>query len=257
MIVSGAGITTFTAKIKPDFVPKLTLALQWFQTSSGEWQATDRTASADQYDAAIRLYGIESIINNFINQIEANRVANSNVITLTGFNAQEHIFGAEIDYSKPLHATVFMDRRKQNTWKGYSETLKLSLLPSFSFVGGSGSLPRLRFMDVGYDGDSEYTIHKQDSYNRTYYHHDDHADSGSFTGAFIFTDQEMIALRRYIATNRATAFSAPTFIGVAYPFGRRSVSSQVKLTSFEDRGMVSMFSDVTRWAAKLTFVEVF
>ena len=259
MQISGPGITTFTAKIKPDFIPQTTFALAWFQTSSGQWYATDRLAAADQYDAAIRLYGFETIVNNFINQIEANRVANSNVVTLTNFNAQEHIFGADIDYSKPLHTTVFMDRRKQNTWKGYSETLKLSLLPSFSFVGGNGSLPPLRFLDIGYDGDADYTIEKQDSYNRTFYYHDPKSDSGSFTGVFTFTDQEMTALRRFIVTNRGAAFTAPTFIGVAYPFGRRTGlgTSTVKLTNFEDKGMVNMYSNATRWAAKLTFVEAF
>ena len=257
MIISGTGITSFTVKIKPDFVPKTTLALEWFQTSSGQWQATDRLAAADQYDASIRLYGIESVINNFINQVEANRVAGSNVITLSGFNSQEHIFGADIDYSGSLSATVFMDKRVQSTWKGYSETLKLSLLPSFSFVGGSGSLPPLRFLDVGYSADSEYTIHKQDTSNRTFYYHDDFADAGLFSGIYTFTDQEMIALRRFVATNRAAAFTAPTFIGVANPFGRRAVSSTVKLLSFEDLGMRGLNGGVPRWAAKLTFVEVF
>jgi len=254
MQISGTGITTFTAKIKPDYTPKTTFALQWEQMSNGKWYCIDRGATADIYDTDIRLYGIESVINNFINQIEANRVSGSNIITISDLNTQEHIFGADITYSGSLNCIASVQRRTQGTWKGFGVALRLSLL-SPSFIAGTGLLPIFQFLDIGYDGDSNYTINKFDSYARVFSYQDHAADDGSFTGVFTFSDYEMAGLRRYIATNRGNTIPMPTFAGVAYPFGRRTPSSYANITYFEDMGMLNMNVGVSRWAAKITIVE--
>jgi hypothetical protein len=254
MQIAGTGITTFIAKIKDDFVPKTTYALQWLQMSNGMWYCVDRGADADVYDTEIRLYGTESVINNFINQVEANRTAGSNVLELSNLNSQEHIFGADVNHSGTLNCTALLQRRIQGTWKGFGITLKLSLL-SPSFISGAGSLPLFRFLDVGYDADSNYTINKFGSYNSVFSYQDHEADDGSFTGIFTFTDDEMIALRRYIATNRANPITMPTFSGVNYPFGRRTLGSQANIIAFEDLGMLNLWIGVSRWAAKLTIAE--
>lgn len=251
MQIAGTGITTFTAKIKDDFIPKTTYALTWSQLSDGSWYSVDRGSGADTYDADIRLYGTESVINDFIDQIEANRVAGSNVISLSSFNAQEHIFGADINYSGALSCTAIMQRRTQKTWKGFGVALRLSLL-SPSFIGGSGSLPPLRLLDVGYDADADYEIVKFDSYNRSFSYQDHASDDGSFAGVFTFTDAEMIALRRFIAVNRGSAFSRPDISGVDFPFGRLSPYDLVNLIAFEDMGMLNMLAGTSRWKAKLT-----
>ena len=124
-----------------------------------------------------------------------------------------------------------------------------------SFVGGTGSLPVFRFIDVGYDADSDYTINKFDSYDRTFSYQDHAADAGSFTGVFTFSDAEMITLRRYIASNRASVILMPTFSGVAYPFGRRPPATYANIVSFEDLGMLNLNIGIPRWKAKITIVE--
>ena len=247
-----------TYKIKPDFRPATKLALNWIQLSNSNWVSTDRGVSQDTYDTEIRLYGRESDVNDLINDIEANRVSGSNVLTLTDFNSQEHIFGADLDYTVPITATAFMNMRAQKTWKGFEITLKLSCL-SPSFTGGSGSLPILRFLDVGYDADAEYTIQKFDSYDRSFTYNDPESDIGLFAGTFTFDDSEMIQLRRYLATNRGATFSITNIFGVTYPFGRRSGSYpfDAKIIDFEDMGMISNFNvGKPRWHAKLTLAEV-
>jgi hypothetical protein len=257
MILSGTGITTTTIKVKEDFIPKTVYAFNWKQLSNGEYYCVDRGYDADTYDTEIRLYGTESYINNIINQIEANRTAISgtpNVIQLSGFNSQEHIFGSDIDYSSSLNCTVYMQRRIQGTWKGFGVTIGLSLM-SPSFVGAYGFLPTFQFLDYGYDADSDYTINKFDSYNRSFFFQDHASDAGIFTGVFTFTDAQMIGLRRFIATNRGQLITMPTFSGVAYPFGRRTPGAMAALIAFEDQGQIGLNMGQPRWKAKITIVE--
>jgi hypothetical protein len=178
----------------------------------------------------------------------------NHIIILSYFNNQEHIFGADIDYSKPLLATAIIQKRMQGSWKGFGVTLRLSLL-SPSFIGGNGSLPIFQFLDVGYDADSDYTVNKFESYNSIFYYNDHEADVGSFTGVFTFTDAEMISLRRYIASNRASKIPMPTFSGVNYPFGRRTPGSYANIIYFEDMGMLNLRRCNPRWKAKITIAE--
>ena len=252
-------INATQVKIKPDFVPVTTLALTWTQLSNGNWTCTDRGASNDQYDTTVRFYGTEDSINTIINLIEANRNVN-NILTLSGFNSQEHIFGADLDYTGSITATAIMQgsRRAQKTWRGFELNVKLSCLSS-QFTGGSGSLPILRFLETGYDADSDYTINKYDSYNRTFSYQDHRSDYGTFTGIYTFEDQEMIQMRRYVATQRSSDISIPNIIGVQYPFGRRfsSYPINVKILSFEDQGMATNVpSGRPRWMASIKLGEV-
>jgi hypothetical protein len=261
MHISGTGIISFDLKIKPEFTPKTTLALTWEQLSNEDYACTDRGATSDKYDVDLRIYKDEATINNFISQIEANRVAGSYVISLSNFNSQEHIFGADLDYSGTINATVDpVNLRVQGTFKGWELTFTLKCL-SPTFVGGNGSLPAFRFLDYGYTADSEYSITKFESYamtsgTRNFSYLDSVSDKGKFTGVYSFSDQEMIGLRRFIATNRGSKFTMPTLIGVAHPFGRRANPTYVKMTDFQDMGMLNLSSGRPRWKAKISLSEV-
>ena len=260
MHVSGKGITPFDCKIKPEYTPETTLAVNWFQLSDGNWVSTDRGAQADQYDVSIRIYSTESVIDAFINQIEANRAANligTNIITLSNFNDQEHIFGADLDYTGSISVTAVMESRAQSTWKGFEVSLRLSCL-SPSFLGGSGSLPLLKYLDTGYGGESEYTIKKFDSYDRIFSYQDHVSDTGTFAGTFTFNTQDMIAIRRYLATQRGNTITVPGISGVLNPFGRRSSTYplHVKITEFIDQGMVGMNMGKPTHKCRITMREV-
>ena len=260
MQISGSGIITFSAKIKLDFQPVTHYALDWHQVSSGNYYATDRGAAADYYDAEnVRIYGTEATINTFIMQVEANRHAGSNVITLSSFNASEEIFGADVDYSGgtyPVLVTVLeIGRRAQNTWKGWSVTMKLRLLSPSAFIGVA-ALPSMRCVSVGVDADADRSIIKLDTYNNTFFYIDQNKDTGTFAGQFIFTELQMRNLRRFMATNRAAAFSLPGINGITYPFGPNRAGSgypyNVKLLKIEDE---HLWNDVGRWSCKLMIAE--
>jgi len=246
-------------KIKPDYQPETTFALNWFQLSNGDWTATDRGPDSDKYDVSIRIYGTEAIINNFINEVESNRhaLSGANVLNLYDFNSQEHIFGADIDYSGVIDVTVFMEPRAQKTWKGFEQKLSLSIINP-TFIGGNGFLPPLRFLDTQYEADAERTINKYDSYNRSFSYEEHNADIGLFSGIFTFEDHEMIGLRRYLAKQRTNTISIPNIIGVNNPFGRRTTSYplSVKIIEFQDLGMYNLKDGLSRWKAKLSMAEV-
>jgi|GEM_PF-2773672 hypothetical protein len=260
MLIAGTGITSFNAKIQPNYVPATVYALQWIQGANGTWYCVDRGSAADVYDVEISLYKDETTINNFINQIQANResypATGANILQLSEFNVQECIFGADIDYSGTINATAFMERRIQGSWKGFGISLRLSAL-SPGFVGVTGVLPTLRFLDVGYDADANYTINKLAAYDTTEYYQDHAADDGSFTGVYTFDPNEMIALRRFVATNRGAAFTTPSIIGVAAPWGRMEATSTVNMTYFEDMGMSNFVNGLPRWRAKITLSQVY
>lgn len=254
MLITGTGFTAFPVKIKVDYKPVTTYALSWQQLSSGNWIATDRGAAQDIYECDnVTLYGTEAKMKAFAVAIEANREAGSNVVTLSGFNSQEHIFGADLNYTGNITATIDMNRRSQGTWKGFEQTCKVVAV-SPPLLANSGSLPLLRCLDINYDGDEDETINKLYSYNRNNFYQDHSSDYGTFTGTFTFTDSEMKQLRSYIRTQRSNTVSIPNISGVSSPFGIMSSSYpyNVKIIKFEDRGMW----DNNFWSCDLTFALV-
>ncbi len=253
MQIAGTGITTFNATVKPKFQVKTKWALEWFRASDGNWRAADRGASQDVYQTTVTLYKAEAAINTFIDAIEDNRVAGSHVITLSAFSTTEYIFGADVNHSGSVTATVLdITDRKQQRWKTYSIRVTLqATAPTFS---GSSTFPALKFLYPGYTGDSDVDVNKIDSYDGTFAYSERNSGIGFFEGDFIFTTAEMQGLRRFVATNRAAAFNLTGINGVTYPFGIRRASGypySVKLVEFEDKGMI----DVGRWRASLKLVE--
>ena len=253
MIVAGGGITPFNAKVKPDFRPMTELALSWRQLSSGNWRATDRGTDADRYGADIRLYGTETNINQFLTELEVNRASGSHVLLLSGFNATEHIFGADVDHSVQISATVTeLGRRAQRTWKGFGVSLKL-VAHSPAFVG-TPSLPVFRCLQWGYKGAASFSVNKIESYKGAFTYTDRGADVGLFEGEFEMTDAEMRDFRRYIAGIRGATISISAIDGVDNPFGPRRASGypyQAKIVRWTDMGM----RDVNNWTVQLTLAE--
>jgi hypothetical protein len=256
MIISGIGIANpLTVKIKPNFVPETTLALQWQKLESGNYVCTDRGSGADKYEVNINFYGTEITINEIISTLELNRDSiNSSVLTLSGFNSTEHIFGADLDYSGNVSANVLsIEQRAQHSWLGFALSMRLGAITP-PLIAGSGSLPEFRLLDIGYEGDADYTIQHLRAYNSdNYYNQDNQSDIGTFSGTFSFLDPEMAQLRSYLRSVRGSTFQLSKILGVTYPFGRKSsvYPYNVKVIGFEDQGMIS----VLRWSCKITFAE--
>lgn len=255
MQISGTGIDTFTAWIKPDFKPRTQLALKWVKLASGNYVAVDRGAAQDVYQAKFRIYGTEAKVDEFIQEIEDARVATNHTVTMSAFRSTEHVFGVDVNHGGSITATVLeISDRKQGTWKGFSiQIMAQAIGPSFS---GSATLPTLKYLRPGYVGDSSVPVNKMDSYDGTFTYVDDNSGAGHFTGVFQFSSADMQKLRRYIATERGDTVSIPAIAGVTNPFGVRRNDSgypySAKILEWEDLGMV----DVGHWAMKLTLAEV-
>jgi len=254
MNVAGTGITPFDIQVMPDYRPKTQLSIKWRQMADGNWKGTDRGTSADIYDADVRIYGKEAVIDDFIDEIEANRAASAHALTLSSFEDTEHFFGVDVDHSGSISATILnIGKRTQNTWKGWGLDMTLrAISPSFS---GSSSLPTLGYLDIGAIGDSNYTVNKIDSYDGTFHYLDHDNDIGTFTGTFTLASSDMQKIRRYIATQRTGNFTLADNFGFADPFGSRSPGSYsytTKLIEWEDLGMWG----VHWWKIKLKFAEV-
>lgn len=238
MQISGTGITPFTVKVLPDYRPMTRLSLEWKKLASGNYYATDRGADADIYEADIQIYGKASVIDDFIEQIELNRQAGSNAITLSNFFSTETIFGENVDHSGSITATVVSFGKKvQARWKSYTLSMRVRTL-SPSFVG-SASLPTLQYLEVGYEGDNDLSILKTDTYNNTFTYTDREADAGIFKGTFLFSNADMKLIRNYIRIQRSADISITDIAGVTLPFGNRrqtGYTATVKILDWKDLG---------------------
>ena len=267
MLINGSGISpAFSAKIKPDFQVQTTLALKWAQASNGNWYAIDRTSAADDYACTVNLYSKETGdaqfmgINDFIAMLENNREATSgtpNILALSDFALNEHIFGEDVDYSGTINATYDPSaavRRSQGsiTGWGYSGLRLVAQGPSFV---GAAVLPAIRFIDIGVDADRDGTINKNFTYNRFVSTADHRSDAGRFVGTVTLTSLEMRILRRYRATVRGSAFTMPVLPGIAFPFGPEAGAfpKSVQLIDWQGEQMISP----DRWKVTLTLSEVF
>lgn len=260
MVITISGVGPYTFKILPEFEPKINMAVSFFRLANGDYAATDRGSSEDTYETNISLYGTEADIYNFIYTINLNRTLGYNTVSLSDFNTQEYIFGADIDYSGSISARIYLDDRVQNTFKGFSVSAKLIgiSLPLIDMDPAPTSLPSLRYLDIGYNANTRYTLNTLDSYSGDVFYQDKLYDSGKFTGVYTFDHYEMMVARRVYTTKRGTSFNIPSIIGVTHPFGIRPISGKkVRLTEFEDLGMYSMDSSYPIWKAKITLSEAF
>ena len=248
-------------KILPDHAPEQRLGLKWAPLANGAWYAVDRGSAADYYASTINFYGLEAAINALIATIETNRTSGSNILSLSGFNEAEAIFGMGIDYTGTINATVDTvgpPRRTQGSWRGWGLQMRLvALSPATTAI--SPALPPLRLIAVGVDADSDRTISKNFSYFNSLGVADHASDYGTFTGTFTFADVEMARLRLYLAQQRGATITIPKLYGIQYPFGPRSphtanpTNFPAKIISLADEKIYG----VGRWTCTLQIAESF
>ena len=245
MIISGTGITTFTAMVSKDFLPETQLAIEWRQVSDGNWLAVDRGADADTYEAIVNFTGDEDQISAVIDAYEVARAGEAGAgvyaLSLTGIGDNEHIFGEDVSHTDASALSVaFMElgERVQRTLKGWGISARLRLVNPV-FVG-TAAMQTLKYCDVGVAADSSVTVSVRDTYDGSLSYADHDSDAGLFTGTFLLTIAEMRAMRRYIATQRGGIFTLADTFGIAEPFGPRSTGSypySCKLIDWSDGGM--------------------
>ena len=253
MRISGTGITSFQARILPDFEINTILAIKWFQTSDGNWKYVDRGSTVDAYETTVRMHRIKGSIEQVVTQFDQNRVTGSNVVVLSEFASNEHIFGTNLVYNSISATLLETPKVEQSDLKSFSLSLKLrAISPTFT---GTATFPSLSFLRTGYDGNSaDYTINKMDSYTGSYAYLDQQADNGEFRGTFQFTDTELKNLRAWMRVNRGTTIAIADIDGITYPFGGLRSTFPINAKVLELSG--ETMRDMVNWYATLRLVEV-
>lgn len=240
MWISGDNITSYLVKVKPDYKVDCRLALDWVQSSSGNYSAVDRTSVSDIYETTIVIAGKQDVVEQFINEVEDNRLYDTYYFTLSGFEATEHIFGEELVYTSPLTVTVLnIGDIKQKSWKVYEVEVKMRLLSPITF-SASPRFPSLLNISTNIVKKIDSTINKYDSYNGTFSYLDHSSDSGILGIDFILPVSEVKELKKYYQVNRGSTIvlTSTELPGISYPFGttRSNFPISVKILELTDDG---------------------
>jgi len=249
MYIYGSGITEFEFRVSNKYEINTTYATNWFQCADGNYYASDRGYQADDYSAKINTYGLESYINNILEQFDNNR--GTYVFNMSGFVEDEHIFGEDIDYSIPLSGVILdSGERKNNSWKGFSEEFLIRCLsPSFS---GTPSLPTWSesCISIGYNNQQLYSKNVYDSYYGNFKYYDHQNDYGTITFTLNLTNTEVRNLRTWMRTNRDTSFTLTDLNGIDTIIPNMSYPIDMKIISIKEREKFG----IDRWIIDVNLV---
>lgn len=245
MIIGGTSY-----RIQPWPEPKTTPAIRWTRTADGYHVGIDRGVEEDVYEGKIVVQGAPATLDSLQAVLEVNREG----ITLSGFNTGEMLFGADVNYSGSISATVLNFGRRRNllhtsvfdleiTFRALSPTL-LSTTPSLDDL----------HIQEGWEGDRSTDITKLFSYSQSGSYLQHGTDAGLFTAKFRQSTEEMKAIRAYLLTTaRGEAFQFPALMADFYPFGPHESESQYlkcHAIAWEDRRL-----NLNRWELSLTLAQ--
>lgn len=249
-------VTSFPLEIKTsrgNYKTSIYVALEWFKTADGNMVATDYTSAADKYQAVITTYGTESYINGVINKL--------NIITKAGkylylydFATDEKIFGEHVNYDGIFISALYIgyNRRTKTSFNGYGLDIGLKLSKPTFIDYGTFSFSGSAAVKYDYDADRDINVNNFDTYTGEDFTYNKIADSGSITYTMNLNSTQMIQLRNYQRTNRASTFTLTSIPGITYPFGPRSTGPwNVKLIDIEEKRF-----GLNRFEATVTLQEV-
>jgi len=288
MILSIDELKSFDLKILPGFKPVTKLAINWKQLANGGYFPVDRGTECDIYESQITAYGKEDVIDGLIGILDGNRYTGhkdsasqereNNKFKLSSFNSAEKIFGAEINYSHGITATVMKYSQKiQKSWKGFSIKLTLRACGINPENGAQANFPAINnfsanpqthvSLGVGFTGDSDLDIDKMDTYTGIKDFIDYRTDAGFFEGTFTLRTDSMAGLRAFLigqdgSKGRGKVISVDSpegdiineIPGVQSLFGARRAGKgpfNVRITEFTDMGMKKL----DLWQIKIKIVE--
>jgi hypothetical protein len=254
MDITGTGFSAIREFKVSSYKIDTNIALQWQLASNGDWYATDRGSDNDFYDCTITMQDRYDDIKNILIDIEANRTAGSNTLTLSNFVSDEKIFGADIVYTGSLSATILdFPNIKQRSLNVFTISITLRLLKPYTFTADA-TIPVLRLAQIGYEaGMQEHTITKYDTYKGEFTYLDENNDSGIFNGTYVLSDTDMAKLRRYQAIQRGANFTISDIPGVYRAFGPigQGYTIDARLKSITNERM----RDIHYWYADLELVN--
>jgi hypothetical protein len=234
-----------------EYKPDTKLSIEYIRTSNGNYSGLSRSAATDLYECTISTAGTFAYISNIINELDKNyQNGKSDVLTLSGFVADEKLFGEDLNYTVPLSGIIIdWNLMTQGSWKGFGLSLTLQCLsPTFS---ASASLLDLSTACVqhSYKGGSMPDIKTKDTYNGISYTTFNNNHTRMCDIEVNITNAELAGLRRYIAVNRGTTFDITSIAGLTAPFGYPILGTYtVSLLELKE---VSRFN-LDRWIVKLS-----
>lgn len=237
-----------------DHRPETKLAIDYISLSNGNLSPIVWSADKDIYETTITTAGREDYINNIINELNKN-YNNIDILTMSGFNSDESVFGEDVDHTVPISGIITdWSVVSQGSWKGFKLSLKLRCLsPTFLL---DTAVPDLSGMNSSpnYKGGSIPIYNILDTYNGSVNTYFTKSYDRSSEFDINLTNSELAALRRYIAVNRGVSFSVSNIGGIQYPFGIQNAAAtyNVIITDLKEQ---SRFN-VNRWLVRITLHNV-
>jgi hypothetical protein len=201
------------------FIPKMNLALEWFELSNGNYNVVDRGREEDYYETEITTHGTEYYINDLCVALQDNFLNRNSIIYMSGLASNEHIFGENINHTIISGVITNWEAREATSWRGFKLTISLRVL-SPTFIGIS-RFPNLSTACVqhGYKGDSIVNFKINDTYNGEVILNYLNTKTNIFEFDLNLTLNELKDLRQWIRSNRAESFLINSINGITYPFG--------------------------------------
>lgn len=231
---------------------KTTLGLgKWKGLGTGFQSARDLGKSRDVYESKVLIKDIPSVLDSLQTVLAANR----NGITLSGFNSEEIIFGADVDYGGSIVATVTDFGTRKNIYNDAIYELEINfraMIPPL--LTTTPSLDGLNLQEK-FEGDVSRDITKLFSYNGSATYLDHKTDKGFFKGSFLQTTAQMKAIRAYLLnTARANAIPFPTLFSTPFrPFGASQPDSRFQkcnIVAWSDKCVAYGW-----WLLNITFAQ--
>lgn len=231
--------------------PITEIAIKWHQRADTNWRGCDRGSDEDVYSSNVIFRGPISELSTLETILDNNRT-NFNAT----FNAGEQIFGADVDHTSTISVIVTeYGKIRQSSFKMFEMALTLRHANP-TFITTTPDFTKLRLSTHQNTRVTEFELNKLFTYDDQAFVVDrlsnDGNESGTFTGRFAQTVDEMPAIRRYLAvTARANKIVFPTFGGITKPFGTRSGTGpfNCRIVNWSDLGR-RYFCD---WGLLITF----
>jgi hypothetical protein len=229
------------------YTPVWNRAVQYHKFDNKTVKILDRGSSEDLYGTKFKMHRSLGDINGFLAEI--NDIRNNGVFEISA-DFDVPVFGADIDHTQDQTIIInSISPVSQSTLNGFTVEVEATLTnPTFI---GSNSLPDFRSINIGYTGDSSYSISNYVTYDGTWSHADNINDYGSFSGVITFDNQSLRNLRRWLANNRTTAIDLELY-GVNLPFGIRS--KHLPKVYINDM-IETPFSGAEYWNVSINFIE--
>jgi len=255
ILTNNTTAATFDLKIQDGWKPDIKLSYKLISLINGNYSAVDRGATADSYEAKCMMSGTDAYIDSIVDFIETARTGGFD-ISASGFNAGEHIFGENIDYTGSINVAIHSIETLGHETINTSElkfTIAVDGLTQLSYTG-LGNFPVLNCLKSKYEADTTWNYKAKKSYFQNHFVTDHIKDSGYFKADFSLSIANMQELREFYRQVRGAAFelNSTNIKGITKIFGTRNISlpANVRINKLKEK-----FNGVNNYIVSIEFVQ--